>query len=167
MSAAELEPCGLEAEPYDLAPAPRDLAPEPHDLAALHAEAVAATQAAVRSADDARARELRDMGDRLRAEQEQLRRAVMGTLPAAVRRAAADGQRAAVVLRFGGADKLVEFCYLYMLRGPRDAADRAEMRAMGVRPLLPRLRAELQAAGFGVHHAWQRSTNDNTLAVTW
>lgn len=139
----------------------------PVDLAALHAEAVASTREAVQQADLRHEEDLRATGERLRAEQERLFQHVLAAAPAAVREAAAKGQRTAVVLRFTGADKLDEFCYLYMLKGPMAPDARAEMRAMGARPLLHRLRAEFQAAGFGVHHAWQRATNDNSLALTW
>lgn len=141
--------------------------PEPLDLVALHVEAVAATRGAVLQAEEAREQEVAATGARLRAEQERLFQIVMAGLPGAVRHAAAQGQRTAVVLRFTGADKLDEFCYLYMLKGPYNPEHRAEMRHMGARPLMQRLRRELQAAGFGVHHSWQRATNDNTLAVTW
>ena len=137
------------------------------DLGGLFREAVQATQGAVEAAERGRLDELRATGERLRAEQARLYDLIMAALPAAVRDAAAGGHRVAVVLSFSGADKLDEFCYLYMLKGPHKAEHRAEMREMGARPLLDRLRRELRAAGFGVHHAWQRATNDNTLAVTW
>lgn len=137
------------------------------DLVGLHAEAVATSAGAVARADDARREELRAMGARMAAEQERMHAVIMSALPPAVRMAAANGQRVATILEFSGADKLDEFSYLYMLKGPHGHDQRNEMRAMGVKPLLPRLRRELQAAGFGVHHAWQRATNQNTLAVTW
>lgn len=149
----------------------------PHDLAAytqpqcdlktLYAEAVATTWGAVRQAEQSREDELRATGEKLLAEQERLFGILMDALPAAVREAAGKGQRTAVLLRFSGADKLDDFCYLYMLKGPHNQEHRAEMRAMGAKPLLHRLRQVLQPAGFGVHHAWQRATNENTLAVTW
>ena len=137
------------------------------DLKQLHAQAVEAAGQAVAQAEADQARELAAMGERLRAEQEGLHRCIMGGLRDAVRQAAAQGQRVATLLRFAGSDRLGEFCYLYMLKGPHKAEHRAEMRAMGASPLLPRLRRELQAAGFGVFHAWQRATNENTLSITW
>lgn len=157
-----------QAEPHDLelGQVPHDL-PDLADLKHLHAEATAATWDSVRQAEQAHEAELRAMGERLSAEQERLYAVVMQALPGAVREAAASGRRTAVVLQFSGADKLDEFCYLYMLKGPHNPEHRAEMRQMGAKPLLQRLRAALQPAGFGVHHAWQRATNDNTLAVTW
>jgi len=146
---------------------PSPAATEDVDLGQLYAEAVATTWSTVRQAEVARDEELRDLGQKLRAEQDKLYGIVMAALPGAVREAAAKGQRTAVLLRFSGADKLEEFCYLYMLKGPHNPEHRAEMRAMGAKPLLHRLRSELQRAGFGVHHAWQRATNDNTLSVSW
>jgi len=148
-----------------------EAAAEPVNLKDLYAEAVATTwdavSRAVRQADQAREAELRAMGERLRAEQDRLFQIIMRAVPEAVRDAARAGRRVAVVLRFMGADKLDEFCYLYMLKGPYNTEERAEMRQMGVKPLLQRLRQELQPAGFGVYHAWQRSTNENVLTVTW
>lgn len=142
--------------------------PSPESLRRLHDQAVEAARLAVAAVDDAHAQELRAMGARLRDEQAQLYARVMGPcLGAAVQQASAAGHRVATVLRFEGSERWSEFCILYMLKGPVKADQRAEMRAMGVSPLLPRLRRELQAAGFGVHHAWQRATNENTLAVTW
>lgn len=146
---------------------PLDPPPAEVDLKDLYAEAVAATFGAVREAEQARLEELAAAGQRLRAEQDRLFDVIMSALPGVVREAAAHGQRTAVVLRFGGADKLDEFCFLYMLKGPHNPEQRQEMRAMGARPLLQRLRTALHPAGFGVHHAWQRATNDNSLAVTW
>lgn len=141
--------------------------PSPAQLQALYQEATDTTWGAVRAAEVSRDQELAATGERLRAEQERLYQIVMLGLPGAVRAAASQGQRVATVLRFCGADKLDEFCYLYMLKGPHNPEHRAEMKAMGAKPLLHRVRAKLQAAGFGVHHAWQRATNDNTLSVTW
>lgn len=137
------------------------------DLRALYQEATSLTWDAVRAEEVSREQELAATGQRLRAEQDKLYEIVMLALPGAVRAAASQGQRVATLLRFGGSDKLDEFCFLYMLKGPHNPEHRAEMKAMGCRPLLQRLRTKLQAAGFGVHHAWQRSTNDNALSVSW
>lgn len=137
------------------------------DLAALYAQAVALTTETVARAEDTKAQELAATGARLRAEQDSLYAHIMGSIEPAVKEAAGRGQRHATVLRFSGADTFGEFCYLYMIKGPYKHDQRDEMRAMGVRPLLGRLRKELHAHGFGVHHAWQRATNENTLAVTW
>lgn len=141
--------------------------PTAEDLKLLHDRAVHAVKTAVAGAEQDEARELAAMGQRLRAEQDRLYARIMGDLPAAVTQAAAAGQRVATVMRFGGSDRLEEFCFLYMLKGPVKAEQRAEMRAMGASPLLPRLRRELGAAGFGVFHTWQRATNENTLSVSW
>lgn len=161
-------------EYHDL-PVERDGSPDPPampepgavDLRRLHAEAVACCHAAVAHAEAAELSHLEEMGRRLGEEQDDMYRLVMAAVPGAVKEAAARGQRVATLLRFDGADKLREFCYLYMLKGPHKQELRQEMRAMGVRPLLHRLRVEFQRAGFGVHHAWQRATNENTLSVTW
>lgn len=136
-------------------------------LRQLHAEAVRACKEAVRRAEDARDEEIRAMGERLRAEQDRFLKLLMSRLPEAVRQAAGEGKRTATLLQFSGSDKLDEFCYLYMLKGPVNPESRAEMKAMGVKPLMHGLRAGLGRAGFGVHHAWQRATNDNLLSVSW
>lgn len=148
---------------------PRDLLAEEEatDLAALYVHAVAACAEAADRAQTARTQELADMGVRLRAEQERVYAQIMAALPGAVKAAAAQGLRAATVLEFAGADKLDEFCYLYMIKGPYAPEHRQEMKAMGVKPLLYRLRDELRAAGFWLTHAWQRATNQNTLEVSW
>ena len=136
-------------------------------LADLHAEAVRATWNAVRSADADKLAETEELGRALRAEQERFYQEIIAAAPAAVKEASAKGHRVAVLCRFDGADKFGEFCYLYMLKGPYKPEHRAEMRAMGAKPLLPRFRNVFQAAGFGVHHAWQRATNENTFSITW
>jgi hypothetical protein len=146
------------------APTPRAVAA---DLAALYAAAVAASRQAVDDVAAAHERELQEMGGRLRKEQDSLYEHVMGVLPGAVMEAACKGHRYTTVLTFDGSDKFSEFCYLYMLKGPYKPEQRAEMRAMGVRPLLYRLRAALQPSGFGICHSWQRATNENTVVITW
>jgi hypothetical protein len=141
--------------------------PQGLDLGALYSEAVALAAAAVAEADHAQAQEVNAMGARLREEQDSLYARIMAAIEPAVRDAAAKGARHAVVMRFGGSDVFSEFCYLYMLKGPHKADQREEMKAMGVKPLLARLRRELRPHGFDVVHAWQRATNDNTLTVVW
>lgn len=136
-------------------------------LADLHAEAVAATRNAVRVAETARRVETQELGLALRTEQEKWYQQIIAAAPAAVKEASAKGHRVAVLHRFDGADKFGDFCYLYMLKGPYKPEHRAEMRAMGAKPLLPRFRNVFQAAGFGVYHAWQRATNENTFSITW
>lgn len=155
---AEVVAQGLEDPPP-----PRD----PSWLRDLHDHAVQACQRAVARADEDQAKQLADIGQRLRAEQDALYRHIMDGLDDAVRAAADAGHRHVTVLAFSGADRFSEFCYLYMIKGPLKPDQRQEMKAMGVTPLLPRLRRELRAAGFDVHHAWQRATNENTLTVTW
>lgn len=133
-------------------------------LQRLHAEASALTAGAVRRAEEERALELRQMGQRVVAEQERLFQTLVEAMPSAVLDAAREGRRTAVLLNFEGADKFGDFCYLYLLKGPRV---RNEMYEIGASPLLNRLRSLLRCAGFCVHHAWQRATNENTLAVSW
>lgn len=139
----------------------------PADLKALYAEAVQITRAAVAAAEDVEKQERDKLGRLLREEQDALYDALMRVAPIAVRDAAFKGRRTATLLTFDGPDKLHDFCYLYMIKGPYLREQRDEMRAMGASPLLPRLRAEFRAAGFDVHHSWQRATNTNTLTVTW
>lgn len=144
---------------------PPSAAPGHGCMQALHAEVTAATAAAVAAVDDERRRELQATGERLRAEQDRLFAMLVDDVPRAAREAAAAGRRTAVVLAFDGVDKLGEFCYLYMIKGPVRREEREEMRAMRAAPLLPRLRRALKP--FEVHHAWQRATNQNVLSVTW
>lgn len=142
-------------------------APKAYDFKDLFREATQLTQGAVQVAQVTEEEELAAMGRRLQAEQGRLFDSIMSGLPEAVREAAAKGQRTATVLRFSGADKLDEFCYLYMLKGPQNPEDRAQARRAGAVPLLRRLRDTLHPAGFKVWHAWQRANNDNTLTVSW
>lgn len=166
----DLEPV-VEAEPAQ--PAQPSVAdpgaevPSADDLKALYADAVRLSAGAVADAEAARVAEKASMGERLRAEQDRLFGLIMEGVPGAVREAAAAGHRVATVLTFEGGDKLDEFSYLYMLKGPYTPDAKAEMRELGASPLLPRLRAALNAAGFRVWHAWQRATNDNALVVSW
>lgn len=157
-------------EMLDLPPETVDLSPDvpgPDELAALCAEARALAAAAVERVETDAAAELAATAERMRAESDALGAEVLRRVPAAVRAAAAQGRRVATLLRFQGPDKFREFCYLYLLKGPVAAGQRAEMKRAGVAPLLPGLTRELRAAGFCLHHAWQRSTNDNAITLTW
>lgn len=101
---------------------------------AAHVAAVAVAQAKLR------ATLLEDFGDR-------------------VREAAARGARELELAAFEGPDTYDgEFCYLYLLRGPRVAE-------AGVVPLLATLRREL--APFRVRHVWRQGTVMNRVVVTW
>lgn len=159
-----------EAE-FDAPPPPpagtQDPSKDLDALADLHAEAVAATWNAVRQAEANKSAETQELGRALRAEQEKWYQQIIAAAPAAVKEASAKGHRVAVLCRFDGADKFEDFCYLYMLKGPYKPEYRAEMRDMGAKPLLPRFRNVFHAAGFGVYHAWQRATNENTFSITW
>lgn len=134
------------------------------DLVALRREAEELAAKAVEVAESREGEETRALGARLAAEQARLYASVMAAVPAAVRRAASQGKRVATVLAFKGGDTFEEFTTLYMLRGPRD---RQELRSLGLKPVIHRLRADLGDAGFGVHHSWQRATNHNELSVSW
>lgn len=157
----------VDASSADASSADASSADASPDLGDLYQEAVRTTEEAIHRYECTHEEELRAMGARLRDEQDRLYGLIIGSLPAAVREAAALGRRVATVLAFEGCDKLDEFCYLYMLKGPYKHDQREEMALMGVKPLLPRLRRELARAGFRVFHAWQRATNENTLSVSW
>jgi hypothetical protein len=101
----------------------------------------------------------------------------------AVLTAAAAGLREATVLSFRGNEAVEvppapaapepgeqppapsELCYLFLVRGPRDAPDRRRLVAHGFEPLLMRMRREL--APFRVTHRWDRATNGNEVVVAW
>lgn len=137
----------------------------PCDIEGLHREAVFVASRA-RSDEDARAKAALDlMGARIREEQDLLFDSVMNDLPHKVREAASRGQRSVSVLDFGGSDKFGSFCYVYLLRGARGGLVQREMEAMGVKPLLPRLRREVHP--FRVRHVWTRATNDNSVLLFW
>lgn len=137
----------------------------PDAIHALFVEAQGLCATAVRQQEEEEAEVCRQMGVRLRAEQDRMLELILANVPAAVREAASKGHRVATLLAFAGADKLDEFSYLYMLKGPHKHEQRQEMRAMGARPLIYRVRDALRP--FAVHHAWQRATNENTLSVSW
>ncbi len=137
------------------------------DLLQLRREVVAISAAATSAAELAAQTEIDDVVRRLRAEQDRLYSLIMDHLPVALRGAAHTGARSAVVLHFAGQDKLDEFCYLYMLKGPTTSEGKATLRRLGIVPVLARLREALNPAGFRVWHTWERATNENTLAVSW
>ena len=135
------------------------------DIRTLHNEAVGMTSTA-RSSELARLEmERMEMGGRIREEQERLFGRIMSVVSHAVRDAAARGQHSASVLDFGGSDKFGEFCFLYLVRGAPTGVDKREMDAMGVKPLMHRLKRCLRP--FVVRHVWTRATNDNTVILYW
>ena len=148
-------------------PEPEPEVPDSDALRALARRALELTNAAVTRVEEDRVAALAATGARMRAEQDILFKQVMCSLPAAVCDAASAGRRTAHLRHFAGGDLLAEFSVLYMLKGPHNKDDRAEMRAMGVKPLMGRLRNMLTSAGFGLHLSWQRATNQNLLSVTW
>lgn len=137
------------------------------ELARLREEAVAISAVATSEAEVVAQSEIDAVVCRLRAEQDRLFSLIMDHVPLAVRAAAHMGTRSAVVFNFSGQDKLDEFCYLYMLKGPTTSEGKATLRRLGIVPVLARLRETLNPAGFRVWHTWQRATNDNSIAVSW
>lgn len=174
------------ADPADPAPAPAPAEPAAQQTAdvtsvqALFAEARELTTQVARRDADLEAQRLRSLARGVRAAQDRLMADIVRTMAVVVPQAAAHGQRSADVLQFQGADKYVcgadddggdgggdeeSYCYLYLVRGPRERVHREELRAMGVHPLLPRIRREL--APFVVRHVWNPATNGNTVSVSW
>ena len=126
---------------------------------ALYAEA----QALVAQFEDDRLQaEMREREDHVRAiktAQAQLLRTVTDGLADRVMQAAREGKRELELLAFEGGDTFDgEFCYLYLLKGPRQPED-------GVEPLLPRLRKQLLP--FSVRHVWRQGTVQNRVVMAW
>ena len=79
-----------------------------------------------------------------------------------VMEAAREGRCEMELLAFEGGDTFDdEFCYLYLLRGPRQP----DSFNSGIAPLLPALRGSL--APFRVRHVWKQGTVQNSLVVAW
>lgn len=159
-----------QATPDQITPSACQITPQPEcqimtTAHALFVEAQALSASAVQQQEEDEAEARKQMGVRLRAEQDRMLELILTNVPDAVREAAVKGRRIATVLDFSGADKLGEFSFLYMLKGPHKHEQRQEMRAMGAKPLIYRVRDALRP--FAVHHAWQRATNENTLSVSW
>ena len=150
--------------------APSDAAPPPDFRAdALYREAVDLSAAAARRDEDLARERLAALAAGLRAAQDSLLAELERRAQQLVPQAAAEGKRSADVLAFKGADMYAsgeeQFCYLYLVCGPRERAHRDELRAMGVEPLLSRLRREFRP--FDVRHAWNPATNDNAVTLSW
>ena len=93
------------------------------------------------------------------AAQDLLLAALTEGLAERVLQAAREGKHELDLLAFQGSDTFDgEFCYLYLLKGPRQ-------REEGVHPLLPRLRRELSP--FVVRHVWKAGTVQNRVVVAW
>ena len=135
------------------------------DFKALFAEARALSAAALDMAAEEAASQLRHTGERIRQEQDRLFDIMVGSAREAVLDSASKGGRSADVLNFDGADKFGEFTYLYMIKGPVRRDQLKDMKAMGVRPLLPRLNHALRP--FFVSHVWDRMTNENAVRISW
>lgn len=129
------------------------------EMDVLYSEARALTQGldtgASRRAEEARVQHLAAVS----LAQLALLRRVTEFVPEAVRACAARGERHAVVLQFQGPDTFDgEFCYLYLLKGPRGGDPE-------ITPLLVTLRDALKP--FRVTHEWRDGTVANTLTVAW
>ena len=108
-----------------------------------------------RRAEEARAVHLAAVS---RAQTALLERIVEG-VPGAVRASATRGERIAAVLEFQGPDTFDgEFCYLYLLKGPRGGDP-------DIKPLLATLRDALTP--FRVTHDWRDGTVANAVTVAW
>lgn len=106
---------------------------------------------------EARDREARLRG--IRSAQARLLEGLTEGLSDRVLHAAREGARELDLLTFNGADTFDgEFCYLYLLKGPRQQEE-------GVDPLLPRLRRLL--APFSVRHVWEQGTVHNRIVMAW
>ncbi len=140
------------------------------NMAELYAEAVAlSAQACVQAQKQAEDRE-RELARKTALAQDALVAQVLASAPVAVRAAASQGERSAVVLEFGGGDvygaaEEEQLSYLYLLKGPRESARRRELTAYGFEPLLMRLRRTL--VPFRVDHVWEQATNVNYISVSW
>ena len=157
---------------------------------ALHAEARALTAIAHVQAQKTAEDQTRDLVRRTAAAQDALCARLRAALPALVRMEAGAGGRQATLLTFVGADVFTmtsdnvvqpepakedevsspapvntDFCYLHLLKGPKDHDRRREMVGHGFEPLLMRLRREL--APFRVQHYWDQATNTNYVLVGW
>lgn len=103
--------------------------------------------------------------------QERLLTHLLAGLEDRVREAAGQGRTEAELLEFNGNDTFDgEFCYLYLLKGPRGQKDRqgpgrAQDPSPRVWPLLRTLRTAL--APFVVRHLWKTGTVQNSVAVSW
>lgn len=115
----------------------------------------AAKQDAVRREEEERAAHVAAV----RAAQGRLLSTLLDGFEGLVRAAAAEGLHEVDLLSFEGADTFDgEFCFLYLLKGPRQAEE-------GVEPLLPNLRRAL--APFRLRHVWRQGTVQNRLVVSW
>lgn len=94
-----------------------------------------------------------------RAAQDRLFETLLHGFEGLVRGAAAEGKHEVDLLAFEGADTFNnEFCYLYLLKGPRQPE-------AGIQPLLPELRRAV--APFRLRHVWRPGTVQNKLVVSW
>lgn len=133
------------------------------DAASLFAEAraVAASRegAAVTAAQDERAA----LAAAVTAAQDRLLTTLLEGFTEKVRRAAHEGKRETELLAFNGGDTFDDqFCYLFLLKGPR-STDRDA--CPGVVPLLGTL--QNRVAPFRLRHVWKQGTVQNSLVASW
>lgn len=124
-------------------------------FAEARALAAGVEDSAAAAAEAERARHVADVA----AAQTKLKAALVDGLEARVREAAAGGARELELLAFEGGDTYDgTFCFLYLVRGPRQADPE-------IVPLLTTLRREL--APFRVRHEWKTGTVMNRVMLTW
>lgn len=113
----------------------------------------------------AAAREAEEHALAVAAAQDRLLDRLVQDAEGAVLEAARQGRQEAELLVFEGGDTFDgEFCYLYLLKGPR-ARQPGQPGGARVRPLLPRVRERL--APFHVRHDWKLGTVQNAVVVSW
>lgn len=112
------------------------------------------------------AREAQDHARAVAAAQDRLLDRLVQDVEQAVLEAARAGRREAELLVFQGGDTFDgEFCYLYLLKGPRATQPLQAPPLPRPRPLMPRLRERL--APFSVRHDWKPGTVQNAVVVSW
>jgi hypothetical protein len=142
----------------------------------LHAEALHLTAEAHNLAQKTANDLTRDLVKRTAVAQDALFADLRAALQVVVRDEARKGACQATLLTFVGADVYKpetpaadntepDFCYLHLLKGPKDHVRRRELTAHGFEPLLMRLRREF--APFRVQHYWDQATNTNYVLVGW
>lgn len=140
----------------------------------LHAEALQMTADAHLQAQKTAVDLTRELARRTVEAQAALFEDLRVGMQALIRDEARKGACQATLLTFVGADlykppaaapDAPDFCYLHLIKGPKDHVRRRELVAHGFEPLLVRLRREF--APFRVQHYWDQATNTNYLLVGW
>ena len=99
--------------------------------------------------------------------QQELRRELADALDTAVLDAARHGNRHASLLTFHGNEKYkdTDFSYLFLIKGPRDREQRADVFEHGFVPLYDTLAYDVLP--FTLQFVWVPGANANTLRVHW